>query len=238
MMRKFLLAAVAVGTLAVPLCALAVVGLVLAAPAFGSTLSGQLTSASGTVAGGFIAATGVNGGAGAVSDSSGAYTLTLPDGTYRLAANAPGYRAAILPSVTVSRSSTQDVTLTASGAAFAPLPIFGGSPTGVAADGTPGVLYVSGGNVGDLFRSVDYGGTWTPVTVASDDPTNGLSGAANPQLVTTSGFPGRVCTRARGARCRPARKPRDERPAVSDQFPRYAAAAFSESGADALAART
>ncbi len=168
--------------------------------AMASMLNGVVTAAGQTAGGAFVAATGPNGQAatvtgscgGAYSLTCGQFSLTLPDGTYRLAANAPGYLVSVTDGVVVSGASTQDVALTASGAPLAPLPIFGGSSTGVAADGTPGVFYVSGGNVGDLFRSVDYGGTWTPVTVASDDPANGLSGAANPQLVTSSGFPGEV----------------------------------------------
>jgi len=177
------------GALTVVVC-LAV--LFFAQAAIASTLSGVVSAAGEPVGNAFVAATGPDGQAAAVSGSEGSYTLTLPDGTYRLAANAPAYLASVTDGVVVSGASTQDVALSASGAALAPLPIFGGSATGVAADGTPGVFYVSGGNVGDLFRSVDYGGTWTPVTVASDDPANGLSGAANPQLVTTSGFPGEV----------------------------------------------
>lgn len=166
--------------------------LFFAQAAMASTLSGVVSAAGQPVGNAFVAATGPDGQAAAVSGSDGSYTLTLPDGTYRVATNAPGYLASVTDGVVVSSASTQDVALTASGAPLAPLPIFGGAPTGVAADGTPGVFYMSGGNVGDLFRSVDYGGTWTPVTVASDDPTNGMSGAGNPQLVTTSGFPGEV----------------------------------------------
>jgi hypothetical protein len=166
--------------------------LALSPPAQASTLSGHLTSATGPVAGAFVSATGANGQAVGVSDVNGAYSLTLPDGTYRLAANAPGYTAAVLPAVAVNTVAARDVTLSASGAPLQPLPVFGGSQWGLAADGTPGVTYLDGGNAGQLFRSTDYGGTWTPVTVSRDDAANGLSEAANPQLVTTSGYPGEV----------------------------------------------
>ena len=79
-----------------------VLGLVFVGPALGSTLTGNLSSAGSPVAGGFVAATGPGGNARAVSDSSGAFSLTLPDGTYRLAANAPGFAAAVADGVVVS----------------------------------------------------------------------------------------------------------------------------------------
>ncbi|HEY5318298.1 MAG TPA: hypothetical protein VIJ20_09985, partial [Solirubrobacteraceae bacterium] len=69
----------------------------------------------------------------------------------------------------------------------------------VAADGTPGVFYLAGTNVGDLYRTVDWGGTWTQVTVARDDPANGLSDAAFPLSLTTSGYPGEVAATIEGA---------------------------------------
>jgi len=169
-------------------------GLCSAPVALASTLQGTVTGSGQPASGAFVAATDSSGHAvgGAVSGSDGAYSLTLPDGTgYRLAANAPGFNVAVTDS-NVAVPGTQNLTLTSSGAPLAALPIFGGSQTGVAADGTPGVFYVAGGNVGDVFRSVDYGGTWTQVTAAADDHTNGLSGAANPRLITTSGFPGEV----------------------------------------------
>ncbi len=126
-----------------------------------------------------------------MSDSSGAFSLTLPDGTYRLAANAPGFAAAVADGVVVSGASVRDLTLTASGQKLTPVPVFGGQGV-VAADGSPGVFYFAGGNVGGMYRSVDWGGTWTQATGASDDPANGLSNLASPARVVTSGFPGEV----------------------------------------------
>lgn len=167
-------------------------GAVSAHPAFASTLTGHLSAAGQPLGGAFVAATGVNGHAAAVSDSSGAFSLTLPDGTYRLSADAPGFTAAEANEVVVSGSSSDDLTLVSSGAKLNPLPLFGGPPGDVAADGTPGVLYLAGGNVGDLYRSLDWGGTWTQVTVARDDASHGLSTAGSPDDVVTSGVPGEV----------------------------------------------
>lgn len=166
-------------------------GLLVVQTSLASTLSGHVTSVGQPVSGAFVAATGPNGDAGAVSDSGGAFSLTIPDGTYTLAANAPGFAAAIADGVSISGATVHDLSLTASGAKLTKLPIFGGGGN-VAADGTPGVFYVAGGNVGNLYRSVDWGGTWTQVNVARDDATNGLSGAASPSFLTTSGVPGEV----------------------------------------------
>ncbi len=142
----------------------------------------------------FVAATDVSGSANAAAtvSSGGTYSLTLPaDGTYRLVANAPGFAATVTPSVTVDGASAQNVTLTSSGAKLSLVPVYGGGSS-VAADGTPGVFYIAAGNVGDLYRTADYGGTWTQVTVSSDDPSNGLSESSSPALLATSGFPGEV----------------------------------------------
>ena len=157
-----------------------------------STLSGQLNSANGPVAGGFVATTGPSGQAGTVSSANGEFTLTVPAGTYQLAANAQGFLATVQSGVVVTATTTQDLTLTASGAVLAPAPVFGGGRNDVAADGKSGVFYAMGGGAGQLYRTVDYGGTWTQVTVSRDDPTNGLSQATNPDQVVTSGFPGEV----------------------------------------------
>ncbi|MGD1012192.1 MAG: carboxypeptidase regulatory-like domain-containing protein [Acidimicrobiales bacterium] len=156
-----------------------------------STLTGTVTAAGLPVVGAFVAATGPNGQAVAVSDSNGDFDLTIPDGTYTIASNEPGYLASVTPGVTVSGSSTENVDLTPSGATLAPVPVYGGGDQ-VAADGTPGVFYIAGDNTGNLYRSIDYGGTWTAVTLATDDPTNGLSEASSPDLLTTSGYPGEV----------------------------------------------
>ena len=120
-----------------------------------STLTGQLESASGPVADGFVAATGPSGQAGSVSDAKGDFSLTVPNGTYQLAANAPGFVATVLSGVVVSGTTTQVLTLTASGAALAPVPVFGGGRGDVAADGSSGVFYAMGGG------SASSTGPWT-----------------------------------------------------------------------------
>ena len=167
------------------------VGLLVAQTSLASTLSGHVTSGGQPVSGAFVGASGPSGGAGTVADAGGAYSLNLPDGTYRLGSDAPGFKAASTDGVTVSGASSHDLSLTASGTKLTSVPVFGGG-VWVAADGTPGVFYISGTAPGELYRTTDYGGTWTQVTVAYDDPASGLSSASSPGPVVTSGFPGEV----------------------------------------------
>ncbi len=162
-----------------------------AQPALGATLSGKITSGGGAVAGAFVSATGPNGAAAGVASSDGSFTLSVPDGTYRVAADAPDFTASVAAGVPVTGPTTQDLALVPSGAALRQAPIFGGATT-VVADGTPGVFYASGGTVGGLYRTTDYGGTWTQVNVGRDDPANGLTDAQAPLQVVSSGYPGEV----------------------------------------------
>jgi hypothetical protein len=185
--------------LAAAIGGLVVIAFLLAAqPALAGTLRGRVSSGGQPVAGAFVAATGPSGHAAAVTGGTGAFSLSVPDGTYELGSNAPGYAAGVDDGVKVHGASVQDLSLAASSASLKPVPVFGGGAT-VAADGTPGVFYLAGTNVGDLYRTVDWGGTWTEVTVASDDADNGLSDAAFPSYLTTSGYPGEVAVSIAGA---------------------------------------
>ena len=110
----------------------------------------------------------------------------FPRQTHQSARNNPGL------GIRVSGASSHDLSLTASGAKLTPLPVFGGGGGDVVADGTPGVFYLAGAGAGKLYRSVDWGGTWTQVTVSADDAANGLSEVGSPGGLAASGFPGEV----------------------------------------------
>ncbi len=174
-------------------CALLLAGsCAVATPgASAAILSGRVMAAGQPVARAFVAATGVAGSAAAVTDAAGAYSLTLPDGTYRVAANASGFSSLVLGKVQVSGPTGQDLALTASQANLKAVPLYGGG-VDVAADGKPGVFYLLGANVGEVYRTLDWGGNWTQVTATPDDAAWGLPEAAAPQSIATSGYPGEV----------------------------------------------
>src|SRR5262245_3380165 len=109
--------------------------------------AGSATSVSGTITttdpagspvdGDFVV---LSGGSGqkytAVSDATGAWTATgVPNDTYSLVAQAPGQQVGKVSGLVVAASPvTQDVELTASGAKFEALGVFGGQIAAVAND--------------------------------------------------------------------------------------------------------
>ncbi len=162
----------------------------------GSTLTGVVTAGapdSGPVAGAFVALTRAGGEPRAtVTDAAGAFIFEgLADDDYTLAAHATGYAVAQSP-ITISGDGAQNLTLTPSGTVFETLGVFGGQIASLAADATTGVFYASTSVIPQVFRTADYGGTWTPATPASDDPGLGLAGNNVAGGLTTSGFPGEV----------------------------------------------
>ena len=162
------------------------------------TITGTVTTSepSGSVvAGAFVAATGPAGQVGTVTDDTGAYTLDVEDGTYTVVVGAPGNQVGRAAGVTVSGDEVvRSFLLTASGTKFSALGVFGGQISGILADGQTGVFYAATSVIPQLFRTVDYGGTWSPVTLASDDADDGLNGdnTSGGSGMATSGFPGEV----------------------------------------------
>lgn len=167
-----------------------------AAPALADTLQGT-TMSGGVPVSVFVSVTGANGQAATTSEASGAFSVTLPAGSYTVDADGPGYKAASEP-VNVSGTTSTTLALTRTSTVFSPLPVFGSAVQGVAAGGTPGVFYAWDNVVPQLFRTDDYGGSWLPVTSGYDDATNGLPKNFVPRhfttnaIVATSGFPGEV----------------------------------------------
>ncbi len=149
--------------------------------------------------GAFVALTGPNGQYAATTDATGAFTLAdVATGDYTLVAQASGH-AVGQSNVTVAASDvTQDLALTPSGAVFDALGVYGGQIASLVADGQSGVFYASTSVIPQVFRTVDFGGTWSPVTMAVDDATNGLVGTNVGGGLTTSGFPGEVAVEVSG----------------------------------------
>ena len=76
-------------------------------------------------------------------------------------------------------------------AEFTPLPVFAGGAA-AAADATSGVFYAIAGFAPEVYRSVDYGGSWQPVTMSYDDPGEGLRTTVQKDGIRTSSVPGEV----------------------------------------------
>ena len=85
-------------------------------------------------------------------------------------------------------------------ATFIPLPVFGGAAQAVVADARSGIFYVTMNAAPEVYRTVDHGGTWQPVTMGYDSPANGLDRPAGADdAIATSGVSGEVAVTAGGA---------------------------------------
>jgi hypothetical protein len=76
-------------------------------------------------------------------------------------------------------------------ATYTPLPIYGGSAFDVAADAHSGIFYASLG-APEIYRTLDYGGSWQAVTGVWDDPATGLRNFSGASLIATSSVPGEI----------------------------------------------
>jgi len=144
---------------------------------------------------------------GGPADSTGVYSpvkrdlSALDDGSYGLVVSASGYQstagtltiAAGLGSATVKLTTNSAINLTARS-------VFGGSVNAVVADGRSGTFYASTAVVPGVFRTTDFGGTWSPVSLVRDegiengvsDGLLGLTSSARVSNLITSRYPGEV----------------------------------------------
>lgn len=152
------------------------------------------------VANAFVAVTGPGGRYGARTDVDGAFTVPgVVAGTYTIVAQAPGHRVARAEDVVVDATPVvQDLEVESSGTVFESLGVFGGQVSGIVADAQSGVFYASTSVIPQVYRSADHGGTWTPVTLAADDPDDGLDGSNVGGGLTTSGVAGEVAVEVQG----------------------------------------
>jgi hypothetical protein len=170
----------------------------------GPTVTGLITAtepAGAPVAGAFVVLLDGDDRYAAITDATGAFTITGVDsGDYTLRAHATGYGLGEA-SVTVPSEggALPTLALAPSGTVFETLGVFGGQIAALVADGRSGVFYASTSVIPQVFRTADYGGTWSPVTPAGDDPGVGLPGSNAGGGLTTSGFPGDVAVEVSGS---------------------------------------
>jgi hypothetical protein len=161
--------------------------------------TGVVTDGVNPVAGAFVAATGAEGQATAVTDADGHYSVDqLPEGDYTVAVQASGFTVGT-EAVAVAGNAAVDASfaLRSSGATFSSLPFYGGQIEHLFSGGVPGLFYAATGAIPQIFRTVDYGGHWTPVSTQYDDPANGLDKwTLQPgNRVAVSGHPGEIALR-------------------------------------------
>jgi hypothetical protein len=145
------------------------------------------------VEGAFVALTGSGATKfAAITDATGKAVFSqVPDGSYVALASAPGTSAGSVAVVTPT-DTTKTITVNGSGTVFSPLGAYGSQSGAIVADGLSGVFYLNTNVIPPLYRTVDFGRTWAPVTISSDDKTFGIPGSFTVTNVTTSGFPGEV----------------------------------------------
>ena len=106
---------------------------------------------------------------------------------YSVGVSAAGYKSRAIAGVT--GGSLDPIALDV--ATYTPLPIYGGSASYVAADAHSGIFYASV-SAPEVYRTLDYGGSWQPVTGAWDDPGTGLKNFIGGSQIATSSVSGEI----------------------------------------------
>nr|MDP9490812.1 carboxypeptidase regulatory-like domain-containing protein [Actinomycetota bacterium] len=127
---------------------------------------------------------------------------TAADGSFSIAADGnPPYSLSVQASGFAGQSFAEppDEPIALDTATFTPLPVYAGSMRETAADATSGIFYGVMNQAPEVYRSLDYGGTWQPVPMRYEDPDTGLKrGAGGLDVLTSSGVPGEVAVTTQG----------------------------------------
>lgn len=83
-------------------------------------------------------------------------------------------------------------------ATFAPLPANAGLPQAVVADATSGIFYALM-FAPEVYRTVDYGGSWRPVTMSYDDADSGLRNTEGNHAIAVSSVSGEIAVLGEGS---------------------------------------
>ena len=130
-------------------------------------------------------------------------TTTGADGGFSFQTGGPGpYSVGVQAEGFASRSlgDVQDgasLEFALANASFTPLPVDAGSAEEVEADARSGVFYALMNQAPEVYRTLDYGGSWQSVTMSYDDPLTGLARPAGSDVLTTSSVPGEVAVLSR-----------------------------------------
>jgi Carboxypeptidase regulatory-like domain len=108
---------------------------------------------------------------GSFSFSVGGGPYSLGAGPYSVGVSATGFKSQVV--VGVAGGNVGSIALVP--ATYIPLAAYAGSAQAVVADGGSGIFYALMAGAPEVYRTVDYGGSWRPVTMSYDDPAGGLS---------------------------------------------------------------
>ena len=128
------------------------------------------------------------------TDEGGRFSIDVPgSGPYGVGIQAQGFA-----SESVGRVAAGELAPFAlRPAEYTPLPVYDGQGD-VVADAASGIFYAIIGFAPDVYRTVDYGGSWQPVTMSYDDPDDGLRNSVQHKTITASGVPGEVAVASEG----------------------------------------
>ncbi|MFA5890108.1 MAG: hypothetical protein WDA27_04010 [Actinomycetota bacterium] len=145
------------------------------------------------VEGAFLALTGTSGRHVSVTNEVGEGLFSaVADGSYAAAAAAPGTSVGTATIVVAGGSATEEIVVVESGNRFRGLGAYGAQTGTIIPDAATGVFYLTTTAIPSLYRTVDYGGTWSPVTISTDDPAVGIDGTGTASSATTSAVAGEI----------------------------------------------
>jgi hypothetical protein len=182
-------------TRAVALCSIACLGIAPGIASAAGTISGTVedcTPQSGcrALAGAVVTVAGPDQPpVTATTDSNGRYSRPVDgNGPFGVGVQAKGFAG---QSVAGVPAAGPPVDFGLGPAEFTPLPVFeGGAAT--ATDARSGIFYALASFAPEVYRSVDYGGSWQPVTMSYDDPGEGLRTTVQKDRIATSSVSGEV----------------------------------------------
>ncbi len=131
----------------------------------------------------------------ATSGADGRFSLEVTDaGPLSLGVQADGFAAQSARDVAVGTS----VPFVLAPAAFTPLPADVGNFQEIVPDATSGIFYGVGTLGPELYRTVNHGGSWQPVTMSYDDPVHGLRSSNLWKFASASAVPGEIAVAVMG----------------------------------------
>jgi hypothetical protein len=121
--------------------------------------------------------------------ANGTFSIDIGgSGPYGVGVEAPGFASQSESNV----PQGGQVSFALTPATFTPLPVDVASTESVAADARTGIFYALAGGAPDVYRTLDYGGAWTPVTLSYDDPQDGLRNTNQRNVLAASSVSGEI----------------------------------------------